>query len=111
MEVDRDDDELPEGLRGARTGLETECSCGHRFEVPRSLAGGVTNCPACRGLVELADGTSTRLGKLLFRSILGLLGLLFAAAALWVFREGNWQLGLLVLGAGALVFVIILGTI
>lgn len=43
----------PEGHNQA--GVECD-GCGHRFAVPKSMKGGLVNCPACQKIVEVTQG-------------------------------------------------------
>lgn len=48
--------------------LEIDCDeCGHRFRVPRSMKGGLANCPDCKQAVPVGGGPEA-----LFWIILGL---------------------------------------
>lgn len=59
-------------------GLEIHCRrCGHRFAVPHSLKGGLTNCPECRTATEVPGGPEPLFWVLLSGGIL--LGLIFTA--------------------------------
>lgn len=39
-----------------RDEVAVECQCGHRFAVPRSLKGGLANCPECRRATQVPGG-------------------------------------------------------
>jgi hypothetical protein len=36
--------------------LEVICDCGHRFNVPGSLRGGMSNCPSCGKAADVPGG-------------------------------------------------------
>ena len=36
--------------------LEVVCDCGHRFNVPGSLRGGMSNCPSCGKAADVPGG-------------------------------------------------------
>jgi len=40
----------------AADGDEVACPCGQVFDVPRSLRGGIANCPQCRQAVKIGGG-------------------------------------------------------
>lgn len=39
-----------------RDWVACRCVCGNEFQVPPSMRGGLTNCPACKALVEVRAG-------------------------------------------------------
>ena len=64
--------------------VPVDCSeCGEPFEVPKSLRGGLANCPRCGKAVKVADGPEP---LFIFFVTLGLIGSgLLSATAFWLF--------------------------
>jgi hypothetical protein len=65
-----------------RDEVEVDCQCGHRFAVPPSLKGGLTNCPHCRRTTSVPGGPEPLFWFLLVGGIIAALVLtaLFGAA-------------------------------
>ncbi|MGE3165243.1 MAG: hypothetical protein AB7O52_10085 [Planctomycetota bacterium] len=69
-----------------------ECPlCGYAFEVPRSLAGGMVNCPDCDKAVPVPSG-----GHWQFWSVVGLGMVLVLGAGVGVGMAQGWGAGLVV---------------
>ncbi len=84
--------------------VNVDCSeCGHQFEVPRSLKGGIANCPACEKAVPVAGGPEP-----LFWVLLG--GAVVAACAISgsVFLAAGAGAGLV---TGAVLLAVIIGVV
>jgi hypothetical protein len=70
------------------------------FQVPRSMKGGIANCPRCREIVDVPGGPEGLFYVLLFLGIavvVGISALLFAVSA---------TAGLIVLAIGSLAILI-----
>lgn len=60
-------------------GIEVYCECGHLFRAPRSLAGGITNCPACAQVVSVPGGAEPLFWVLVSLGAFGVLALAVVA--------------------------------
>ena len=79
--------------------LEIDCECGHLFEAPDDLAGGITNCPGCGKAVKV-PGLRDPLWRVL--QVLG--ALLWAAVTAFAYTQG----GLVPAAATAVVLAFVL---
>lgn len=64
-----------------QNGVNVACDCGNIFQVPRSMKGGIANCPKCRKSVNVPGGPEALFYVLLFLGILvvgGISALFFA---------------------------------
>jgi hypothetical protein len=64
-------------------GIDVACDCGNIFQVPRSMKGGIANCPKCRKSVDVPGGPEGLFYVLLFLGILvvgGISALFFAVS-------------------------------
>ena len=64
-----------------KDGIDVACDCGNKFQVPRSMKGGIANCPKCRKNVNIPGGPEALFFVLLFLGILvvgGISALFFA---------------------------------
>ena len=79
--------------REAGNGPRVDCSCGRVFRVPRSLGGGLANCPSCGQVNEVPS-----IGV----EWLFVLGVGFGAFVVLAAAFGAWQAGGLLVGLGTL---------
>ena len=82
------------------SGINVTCDCGNMFQVPRSMKGGIANCPRCRKVVEVPGGPEGLFYVLLFLGIavvVGISALLFAVSTM---------AGLIALAIGSLAILI-----
>ncbi len=82
------------------SGINVTCDCGNMFQVPRSMKGGIANCPRCRKIVEVPGGPEGLFYVLLFLGIavvVGISALLFAVSTM---------AGLIALAIGSLAILI-----
>ncbi len=64
-------------------GINVTCDCGNMFQVPRSMKGGIANCPRCRKIVDVPGGPEGLFYVLLFVGIAvvaGISALFFAVS-------------------------------
>jgi hypothetical protein len=81
-------------------GINITCDCGNMFEVPRSMKGGIANCPRCQKIVKVQGGPECLFYVLLFVGIaivVGISALFFAVST---------KAGLIVLAVGCLAILI-----
>ena len=78
-------------------------SCDHNFEVAASLAGGVTNCPKCRQLLEIPGTPDAGL----FWACVGVIGLVVLGIAGLVFMAGEIGMGVTILIVGSVILGLI----
>ncbi|MHC4230891.1 MAG: hypothetical protein ACYSWW_26615 [Planctomycetota bacterium] len=81
-------------------GINVTCDCGNMFQVPRSMKGGIANCPRCQKTVNVPGGPEGLFYVLLFAGIAivaGISALFFAAST---------TAGLIALAIGCLVILI-----
>ena len=70
-----DDVEGEPGARAHARLLRIDCEhCGQSIEIPRTLIGGLTNCPACQELVKVRGSTEVRFFTLLTLGIAAIIG-------------------------------------
>ena len=92
-------DELPGG-----EGIEVTCECTAQFQAPKSLEGGMTNCPSCHKAVTVPGGP-----EVLFWIVPAFLALLVLglSALLWVTAGPMEGVIAFVIGAvGITIFVV-----
>lgn len=75
--------------------IDVQCEhCGHGFDVPATLKGGVANCPDCRRATDVRGGFGWEYNLL---ALTGLAVVLFLAG---IFGLQDWRAGATVLGVG-----------
>jgi len=62
--------------------VQVRCRCGKSFDAPESLAGGITNCPACGHAVEVPG-----LRDPYWRVLQGVAAVAWAFATAWTYVE------------------------
>lgn len=79
--------------------------CGHEFEVPATLQGGVSNCPGCHKLVEIKGSPDAAIYWILVTmGVLVIIGLTVGCYAV-----GGWLPALLcfLVGAGIMAVIVL----
>ena len=84
--------------------IQVTCpECGREFGVPRSMSGGVANCPDCRRVVSIPGGPE----PLFWLAVAGgALAVLAVTVLAWI--AGGPMSAAVVFGIGALVFAVVL---
>ena len=82
------------------SGINVTCDCGNMFEVPRSMKGGIANCPRCRKIVNVPGGPEGLFYVLLF------LGIAVVAGISALFFAISTTSGIIALAAGCLAILI-----
>jgi hypothetical protein len=90
----REDEEL------LQNGIDVACDCGNMFQVPRSMKGGIANCPKCKTSVDVPGGPEGLFYVLLF------LGIVVVGGISALFFAVNMTAGLIALAIGCLIIVI-----
>jgi hypothetical protein len=91
----REDEEL------LQHGINVACDCGNMFQVPRSMKGGIANCPKCKKSVDVPGGPEGLFYVLLF------LGIAVVGGISALFFTVNMTAGLIALAIGCLLIVIV----
>ena len=81
-------------------GIDVTCDCGNIFQVPRSMKGGIANCPKCRKSVNVPGGPEGLFYVLLF------LGILVVGGISALFFAVNKTAGFIALAIGCLIILI-----
>ena len=92
------DDGIPEG-----EGIEITCECTWRCEAPRSLKGGLTNCPSCQKAVTVPGGPEGLFWLLLSMGVIVVIGLSALLA-----MAGGVVAGVITFLVGATVIAVVL---
>ncbi len=77
------------------------CDCGNMFQVPRSMKGGIANCPRCQKSVDVPGGPEG-----LFYVLLLFLGIVIVGGISALFFAVNKTAGFIALGIGCLIILI-----
>lgn len=64
--------------------VEVQCDCGHEFQVPKSMKGGLVNCPVCQELVDVKEGF-----EFLYWLIIGTAFIFIGASSVVVYVSGG----------------------
>ena len=83
-----------------QNGIDVACDCGNIFQVPRSMKGGIANCPKCRKSVDVPGGPEGLFYVLLF------LGILVVGGISALFFAVNKTAGFIALAIGCLIILI-----
>ena len=83
-----------------QNGIDVACDCGNIFQVPRSMKGGIANCPKCRKSVNVPGGPEGLFYVLLF------LGILVVGGISALFFAVNKTAGFIALAIGCLIILI-----
>ena len=81
-------------------GINLTCDCGNMFVVPRSMKGGVANCPRCRKIVDVPGGPEGLFYVLLF------VGIAVVAGISALFFAVSPKAGIIALAVGCLAILI-----
>lgn len=84
-----------------QNGIEVACDCGNMFQVPRSMKGGIANCPKCKKSVDVPGGPEGLFYVLLF------LGIIVVGGISALFFAVNTTAGFIALAIGCLIIVIV----
>lgn len=83
-----------------QNGVDVACDCGNIFQVPRSMKGGIANCPKCRKSVDVPGGPEGLFYVLLF------LGILVVGGISALFFAVSMTAGFIALAIGCLIILI-----
>ena len=83
-----------------QNGIEVACNCGNMFQVPRSMKGGIANCPICKNSVDVPGGPEGLFYVLLF------LGILVVGGISALFFAVSMTAGFIALAIGCLIILI-----
>ncbi len=84
-----------------QNGIDVACHCGNMFQVPRSMKGGIANCPRCHKSVDVPGGPEGLFYVLLF------IGIVVVGGISALFFAVNTTAGLIALAIGCLTIVIV----
>ena len=76
-------------------GVRVDCACGRVFHAPKSMGGGLANCPGCGKASEVRGGVEVAWVVVVAAGVLVVLGV---TAGAWA--AGGWIAGLVALGIG-----------
>jgi len=83
-----------------QNGIDVACDCGNMFQVPRSMKGGIANCPRCQKSVDVPGGPEGLFYVLLF------IGIVVVGGVSALFFAVNMTAGFIALGIGCLIILI-----